>query len=283
MKNLLLTITIILLLPVSIYAGNWGSMIWGQDNWGGSATDTTTTTITITSSDCYIDISCDTDGKYVRSCSTGECAVVQECYNLWACSGACNGSSCGGGTVKCTISPGCSDDVQRCDTGICTDIANCTDRIHEPTLLNPYPCDESSATTTTTVPSGNTTTIPTVTTTIGDCTYGSCITTAECTDALGSGWVCQNGCCEQVPVTTTIGGEDCPISSALEGDEAQLDAIRVFRDNVLAQTPEGQEIIRLYYQWSPIIVQAMENDAEFKEWVAEQINGILPLVEEAVE
>ena len=119
--------------------------------------------------------------------------------------------------------------------------------------------------------------------TIGDCTSGSCVSSGECTDIYGAGWACISGCCEQVSVTTTIGDDDCPISFALEGDEVQLDAIRDFRDNVLSQSPAGQEIIRLYYQWSPIIVQAMENDASFKEWVTEQVEGILPLVEEAVE
>lgn len=73
------------------------------------------------------------------------------------------------------------------------------------------------------------------------------------------------------------------ISVALEGDESQLDTIRDFRDNVLAQTPAGQEIIRLYYQLSPAIVRAMVNDEKFKECVREQIDGILPLVEETVD
>jgi len=46
---------------------------------------------------------------------------------------------------------------------------------------------------------------------------------------------------------------------------------------ILSQTPEGQEIIKLYYQWSPAIVDAMEKDAEFKEQVKEMIDGVLGL------
>jgi hypothetical protein len=84
-----------------------------------------------------------------------------------------------------------------------------------------------------------------------------------------------------VQVTTTIDDDDdeCTIDYILEGDEVQLDAIRDFRDNVLSQTPAGQELIKLYYQWSPIIVQAMENDAAFKEEVKEMVDGVLELIE----
>ena len=121
--------------------------------------------------------------------------------------------------------------------------------------------------------SDSTTTTPTITTSIGGCTYGSCITTGECTAAYGTGWACINGCCENT-------GVDCPISIAIEGDETQLDAIRAFRDTVLNQTPEGQEIIKLYYQWSPFIVKAMEEDEDLKEQMKEIIDGVLGLVGE---
>jgi len=47
---------------------------------------------------------------------------------------------------------------------------------------------------------------------------------------------------------------------------------------VLSTTPEGQEIIKLYYEWSPAIVQAMESDEEFKEDVKELVDGILGLI-----
>jgi hypothetical protein len=47
---------------------------------------------------------------------------------------------------------------------------------------------------------------------------------------------------------------------------------------VLHKTAEGQAIIRLYYQWSPVIVKAMEGDEEFKEEVKALIDGVLGLV-----
>jgi hypothetical protein len=52
---------------------------------------------------------------------------------------------------------------------------------------------------------------------------------------------------------------------------------------VLARTPEGRELIRLYYQWSPAIVKGMEEDEEFKEEVREMVDGILELIGGEVE
>ena len=58
----------------------------------------------------------------------------------------------------------------------------------------------------------------------------------------------------------------------------KTELLRFFRDNVLSETQEGQEIIRLYYQWSPVIVMAMQNDEEFRKAVKELIDGILPVI-----
>ena len=38
----------------------------------------------------------------------------------------------------------------------------------------------------------------------------------------------------------------------------------------------------IYYQWSPVIVKAMEEDEEFREEVKEMIDGILSLIREEV-
>jgi hypothetical protein len=54
--------------------------------------------------------------------------------------------------------------------------------------------------------------------------------------------------------------------------------LRRFRDNVLTQTPEGQEIIRLYFEWSPAIVNAMEDDEVFREEVKKMVDGVLALI-----
>ena len=56
-------------------------------------------------------------------------------------------------------------------------------------------------------------------------------------------------------------------------DETEL--LRKVRDEVLSTTPAGQEIINLYYQWSPTIVKAMRGDKIFKKQVKGIIDGIL--------
>jgi hypothetical protein len=60
--------------------------------------------------------------------------------------------------------------------------------------------------------------------------------------------------------------------------EKDLRILRKFRDEVLSKTPLGQEIIRLYYEWSPAIAKAMEEDEEFREDVKEMIDAVLGLV-----
>lgn len=74
------------------------------------------------------------------------------------------------------------------------------------------------------------------------------------------------------------------LSGSIYGENSEEAALlRYIRDNVLRQTPAGQEIIRLYYQLSPAIVKAMEEDNKFKEEIQELIDGIFLLIGEEVE
>jgi hypothetical protein len=80
--------------------------------------------------------------------------------------------------------------------------------------------------------------------------------------------------------TTTTSSPSCP-SELIYGEHSEeTEQLRYLRDSVLSKTPEGQEIIRLYYQWSPTIVKAMEEDEEFKENVEEMVDGVWGLVGE---
>jgi hypothetical protein len=74
------------------------------------------------------------------------------------------------------------------------------------------------------------------------------------------------------------------VLKGIYGDHSkETELLRSFRDNILSQTPDGQEIIRLYYEWSPLVVEVMEEDEEFREELKEMIDGILPLIRETVE
>jgi hypothetical protein len=86
-----------------------------------------------------------------------------------------------------------------------------------------------------------------------------------------------------VAITTTTTPQPCASELIYGAHSEQTELLRYFRDNVLTQTPEGQEIIRLYYELSPMIVQMMNEDEEFREEAKEMIDGVLPLIRGIVE
>jgi len=77
--------------------------------------------------------------------------------------------------------------------------------------------------------------------------------------------------------STTISSQPCTAEKIYGEDSEKAELLKYLRDNVLIHTPEGQEIIKLYYEWSPTIVKAMEEDGTFKEKVKEIIDGVLGL------
>jgi hypothetical protein len=83
--------------------------------------------------------------------------------------------------------------------------------------------------------------------------------------------------------TTTVNGGPCPLKLIYGEDSYETELLRYFRDNTLSQTSEGQELIKLYYQWSPAIVKAIEEDEEFKAQVKEMIDVVLPLIGKEIE
>jgi hypothetical protein len=75
------------------------------------------------------------------------------------------------------------------------------------------------------------------------------------------------------------GNAHCPVIAIYGNQSEEARLLRSLRDHVLKQTAEGQELIKLYYIWSPVIVKAMEEHEEFKGEVKELIDGMLPMVE----
>lgn len=90
-------------------------------------------------------------------------------------------------------------------------------------------------------------------------------TTAESSTTITSG-------------STTTTATVCPAGELYGEHSEEAELLRHVRDEVLSQTPEGQEIIRLYYVWSPAIVKVMEKDDEFVKQLKELIDGILPMI-----
>ena len=78
--------------------------------------------------------------------------------------------------------------------------------------------------------------------------------------------------------STTISTEPCLVETVFGESSKDVELLRFFREEVLNKSPEGQEIIKLYYEWSPTIVKAMEEDETFKEQVKEMIDVSLKLI-----
>lgn len=83
--------------------------------------------------------------------------------------------------------------------------------------------------------------------------------------------------------TTTTSNEICTIATIYGEYSPETEILRDYRDNILSKTSEGQEIIRLYYEWSPVIIKAMEEDGKFKKEIKEIIDGVLLLIYNQVE
>jgi len=75
--------------------------------------------------------------------------------------------------------------------------------------------------------------------------------------------------------TTTTIIAPCPTETLYGEHSEETELLRYLRDNILNQTPEGREIIRLYYEWSPVIVEMMNEDDELKGQVREITDMIL--------
>ena len=100
---------------------------------------------------------------------------------------------------------------------------------------------------------------------------------------------CHLNQCDEIPTTTTttaqvtststttITNGPCPAESIYGEGSLEVTLLRAVRDTVLSQTPEGREIIKLYYQWSPVVTMALRNDEAFKAEVKELLDGILSL------
>lgn len=79
--------------------------------------------------------------------------------------------------------------------------------------------------------------------------------------------------------TTATDKTKCPLMLIYGKHSEEAEFLRYFRDAILKQTPEGEELIKLYYEWNPAIVKAIEADEEVREQVKEMIDGVLSFIE----
>ena len=89
-----------------------------------------------------------------------------------------------------------------------------------------------------------------------------------------------------VPSSTTTsasGRKRCAGEEMYGSSAEEITVLRCFRDGILSRTKEGQELINLYYQWSPALVKAMEEDEELREEIKAVIDDLMPLVRDVLE
>ena len=123
-------------------------------------------------------------------------------------------------------------------------------------------------------------------------TFGS-LSFAQCPpdypDDCEDEWCCENvlACLlpEELrsPFCTKKPEFECPVESLYSESSEETELLRKFRDDILSQTKVGQVIIKQYYEMSPIMVKAMEEDEQFKKEVKEVIDGVLMLIGEEAE
>jgi hypothetical protein len=70
----------------------------------------------------------------------------------------------------------------------------------------------------------------------------------------------------------------CPLQYLYGELSEEVMLLREFRNTVLSTTPEGKQIIQLYYQWSPIILKAMEDDEALQAEVKDVVDHIVDLL-----
>ena len=70
----------------------------------------------------------------------------------------------------------------------------------------------------------------------------------------------------------------CVSEKLYGGYSEEVEFLRCIRDELLSPTPEGRELIKLYYQLSPEIVKIMKDDDKFKEKMKVMVDNLLTLM-----
>jgi hypothetical protein len=89
---------------------------------------------------------------------------------------------------------------------------------------------------------------------------------------------CHADTCAGFTTTTTTPDSSCPAEEIYGEGSFEVLLLRSVRDTLLRRTPEGQELIKRYYQWSPALIRAMHADETFKQDVKKMIDGVLELI-----
>ena len=142
----------------------------------------------------------------------------------------------------------------------------------------------TTTTSTTTVPTTITTTITTTIPTTITTSTSSSIDTTSTTSAITTSTTTITTTTTSVKTTTTTTKPSlCPAETIYGENSEQAELLRKYRDNVLSKTPEGQEIIKTYYKFSPTITKLLEQKPLLKNRAKAYIDRMLPGIRKKVE
>ena len=89
-----------------------------------------------------------------------------------------------------------------------------------------------------------------------------------------------------VTTTTTTPSGSCAAETIYGEDSEETELLRKYRDNVLSKTPEGQEIIKTYYKFSPPVTKLLEQSPllinKAKAFIDSTLPGIRKKVAESI-
>ena len=83
--------------------------------------------------------------------------------------------------------------------------------------------------------------------------------------------------------TTTTRSGPCATEAIYGENSEETELLRKYRDNVLSKTPEGQEIIKTYYKYSPKATMLLKQRPLLKNRVKTFFDGMLPGIRKKVE
>jgi len=75
----------------------------------------------------------------------------------------------------------------------------------------------------------------------------------------------------------------CPVELLYGQASEESNLLRSFRDNILNTTQEGQELVKIYYQLSPLITNLLNRDEKLKRGMKQILDEYMPLVNEILQ
>jgi hypothetical protein len=85
--------------------------------------------------------------------------------------------------------------------------------------------------------------------------------------------------CPSQTSTTSFSHLYCPVIFIYGQDSPETELLKHFRDSILSKTREGQELIRLYYLWSPVLIRVLDGDEQLKQEIKRLIGMVLLMLE----